>query len=147
MKGAEKEIFKTDFETIKERNMRKIAEGEDPENKKFGRWALSVLKDSAFSPTNRAQSRIEQVNVEAPQEKLVMRERSAANIKPKNYGRIAPAGFEGNERQIKHETRLEQMGLKDPTAVQKLNGGKIIDQMQWHTDLMTGDYDTNGNEL
>ena len=39
------------------------------------------------------------------------------------------------------------MGLKDPTAVQKLNGGKIIDQMQWHTDLMTGDYDTNGNEL
>ena len=127
--------------------MRKIAEGEDPENKKFGRWALSVLKDSAFSPTNRAQSRIEQVNVEAPQEKLVMRERSAANIKPKNYGRIAPAGFEGNERQIKHETRLEQMGLKDPTAVQKLNGGKIIDQMQWHTDLMTGDYDTNGNEL
>ena len=59
MKGEEKEIFKTDFETIKERNMRKIAEGEDPENKKFGRWALSVLKDSAFSPSNRAQSRIE----------------------------------------------------------------------------------------
>ena len=67
------------------------------------------------------------MNIDEPQEKLVMRERSAANIKPKNYGRIAAVGFEGNERQIKHETRLEQMGLKDANAVQKMNGGKIID--------------------
>jgi hypothetical protein len=40
------------------------------------------------------------------------------------------------------------MGLKDPEAARKMNGGKIIDQMQWHTDLMTADYATTGqNEL
>ena len=107
-----------------------------------------MLKDSAFSPQNNmAQANTNIVaHIEAPSEKQVLRERSAAQIKPKSYNSIQPS-FEGNERQVKHESRLALMGLKDPQAVQKMNGGKIIDQMQWHTDLMTEDYATSQNEV
>ena len=79
-------------------------------------------------------------------ERFVMRERSAATLKPKHYVQIS-APYEANERLVKHESRLAQMGLKDPNAARKMNGGKIIDQMQWHTDLMDADYSAATNDL
>mmetsp|Transcript_7295 Transcript_7295/g.8746 ORF Transcript_7295/g.8746 Transcript_7295/m.8746 type:complete len:198 (-) Transcript_7295:697-1290(-) len=87
-------IFKTEMESVKNRNERLLAKGEDPESKKFGRWALSVLKDSAFSPAHQEQSRTEMPSVV---DRQFIRERSAAQIKPHNYGVMA-APNEGNEK-------------------------------------------------
>ena len=39
VKPRDHEIFQTEVESIKQRNERKIAQGEDPESKQFGRWA------------------------------------------------------------------------------------------------------------
>ena len=47
----------------------------------------------------------------------------------------------GNPRQLQQEQRLEKMGLKNKELVRKMNGGKMIDQMQWHTDLRTNEAD------
>lgn len=42
-----------------------IAQGEDPEAKKFGQFVLGVLKDSTFSPSkNRAQSSLDMMSGE-----------------------------------------------------------------------------------
>ena len=54
------ELFRADLENAKQRNERLLAQGQEPENKKFGRWVVGVLKDSAWSPLeNRARSRID----------------------------------------------------------------------------------------
>jgi len=41
------------MESVKRRNERMVDHSGDAEAKKFGRWALSVLKDSTFSPEHR----------------------------------------------------------------------------------------------
>ena len=42
------------------------------------------------------------------------------------------------------EARLEQMGLRNKERLRKINGGKNMDQMQWHADLSHGD--TSGGD-
>ena len=44
------QIFRAEVETAKLRNEKLMAKGEDPETKKFGKWALKVLQDSSFGP-------------------------------------------------------------------------------------------------